>query len=134
MPRIPAQVDALILVQMPSTKCGYQQERERRAILKRLRTVRIGVGKEMAVLKHFQRLVARRPLMPHRAILHITATVKAVKEVVRTHHVTIARYQRQLQILVDRLAARQAEVNGGNPELADNNQRLDGWTPSEGIW
>ena len=115
MPRIPAQVDALLPVQVPSTEFEHQQERERRAILRRLRTVRIDIGKEMAVLKHFQRLVARRPHMPHRDMLHILATVEAVKEVVRTHHVTITHCQRQLQVLVDRLAARQAEGNGGNP-------------------
>ena len=118
----------------PSTEFEHQQERERRAILRRLRTVRIDIGKEMAVLEHFQQLVARRPHMPHRDMLHILATVEAVKEVVRTHHVTITHCQRQLQVLVDRLAARQAEGNGGNPWLADNNQRVDGWMPSEGIW
>ena len=78
----------------------------------------------MAVLKHFQQLIARRPHMPHRDMLHIIAMVEAVKEVVRKHHVTITHC----------LAARQAEGNGGYPWLADNNQRVDGWMPSEGIW
>ena len=52
--------------------------------------------------------------MPHCDMLHIIATVEVVKEVVRTHYVTITNCQLQLQVLVDRLAARQAEGNGGN--------------------
>ena len=122
MPRIPAQVDALLPVQVPSTEFEHQQERERRAILRRLRTVRIDIGKEMAVLKHFQRLVARRPHMPHRDLLHIIATVEAVKEVVRTHHVTITNCQRQLQ--VDSLLAKQK----GMVAILDWRTTINAWT------
>ena len=64
--------------------------------------------------------------MSHCDMLYIIVKVEAVKEMVRKHHVTIVRCQRQLQILVDRLATCQAKVNGGNPGPADNNQRLDG--------